>query len=269
MSKDNEYKRYEKIEDFVEGRLSPEEREHFKAEMSKDAVLAEEVNIYKNLPKIFEEAELEEDVQHLRATLNKMRIPEYGNVVQMCTNNKNKEVEKKTNTTNQRRLLYILAVAATVTLLIFVAQPFFFHSSSTASEKIYAQYAQQHSPLNLTSKGTPTDEVATNLEKAFNEQDYQKTLTLSQTYLKSDSTAYDVLLAKAIAELELGDDEAALSTLAQLRQSDVRINQADWYTALTYLKMQDTAAAQKILNQIVADKSFNYQKAQDILEVLE
>lgn len=267
MSKDNEYKRYEKIEDFVEGRLIPEELERFKAEMAKDAVLAEEVNIYKNLPKIFEEEEYQEEVQNLLETLNKIKMPVYDNVVQMRPNKKNEGVEKKTNTANQRRMLYVLAVAATVILLIFVAQPFFFPNASTAPEKIYAQYAQ-HNTLDLISKSGTTNELTVNLEKAFNEQDYQKALTLSQTYLQSNSTAYDVLLAKAIAELELGNYEAALSTLTQLRQSDVRINQADWYTALTYLKMQDTAAAQKVLNQIVADKSFNYQKAQKILEVL-
>lgn len=252
MSKDNEFDRYEEIANYAEGSLDQEALNKFEAEMKTDAILAEEVDIYKHIPMIFEEEEdndNEEDIQNLRETLNKIHL------------GKNPQGAKN-------KWFYIAIIVAVIAALIFVVQKFISPNSAAGPEKIYAQYAQ-HETLNLTSKGSDNDNIASNLEKAFNQKDYQTTLELSQTYLQNNSTAYDVLLAKAIAEIELQQYNAALSTLDQLDNSDVRIDKSAWYRALTYLKMKNIDEAKKELQQIIADKSFNHLQAQKLLKELE
>ncbi|WP_130735804.1 tol-pal system YbgF family protein [Flavobacterium sp. J27] len=96
-----------------------------------------------------------------------------------------------------------------------------------------------------------------------------KTALLEFTSLYQTEEISYYLFYKAICELRLDQvDNAIDSFLTHQKLNDSFKEKGKWYLALAYLKNNDIPKCKIILEDIVKHKSYNYQKAKEILEVL-
>lgn len=297
MKNDNNFDLYDNIHDYLEGNLEGKALADFEVLLKKDKSVAEEVQLIRNLSLTFgqEQEKEEEQIKNLRATLEEIRIEwpdikdmddeesdiepkagqgggglisivEKGKSISDGVEIKKRETALKTRGKVRRLpLVRIFALAASVAILIIATWFLFFNTPTTS--QLYAQYAQ-HETLSLGIKSDGGTVIASQLETAFNQEKYAAALPLAETYLK-DSLDFEVLLAKAIAEIELEKFDAALSTLDEISQSDVRVDKTDWYRALIFLKKGEVEKTKEQLKKIIEEKRFNYSEAEKLLRELE
>ncbi len=153
------------------------------------------------------------------------------------------------------------AAAAAVAALLVAAWWFL---QPTRPQDLYAAYAQ-HAPLELTVRGNaPDTDAMTRAEQAFGKKDYTAALQTLQTLRQTDNQAV-YQLYEAICLTELGQTAEARTLLQPLADgSTVLAGEAQWYTALSYLKDKNDAAAAEALRGIGPDNG-RYAAAQQLL----
>ncbi|MFK8104998.1 MAG: tetratricopeptide repeat protein [Saprospiraceae bacterium] len=174
-----------------------------------------------------------------------------------------KVVPLKKEKPNQSRLamLTALVTAAAVAFLLILFNPF-------KQASLYEQYAL-HEPLNLTEKSATDDQLAAKAEIAFNEKQYPAAVTALEAYLAQNPTAIKASLFKAIALLETGQFTESRAILTRLSKGKTALKvEAQWYLALSYLKVEEIAATRKLLAEIPESDAYWYNKAQKLLKEL-
>ncbi len=133
---------------------------------------------------------------------------------------------------------------------------------------LYDQYAQ-HAPLALTAMSAQTDALAAAAESAFNAKNYEAAYTALQGYVSANESNNLARLYLGISALETDRLSEAQTIFNRLKaQTDgVTTDYAQWYLALTYLKQEDKAACQSVLEEI-GDRSEWYEEAQGMLRRL-
>ncbi len=242
----DEFLRHQLLQDYLDGKLDPEATIAFEQRIASDPGLSEEVRLLRQMRDTYKPED--EQVIALRQTLKEVRTEQpTGGAV-------------KTHDLPRRNFRWLGLAAALLLLVSF----FFLLPRFSGPTDLYATYAD-HAPLSLTTKSGSTDQIAAQLQAAFNEGDYQKALPLSETYLTQVPNAYDVMLARGISQLELGQYREAIDAFNKLQQVDLRINKASWYLAMTYLKMGKKDMAKNLLEAIVAEKGYNFERAKVLL----
>lgn len=237
---------FEEIERYVNGDMSGQELTDFKSQLSVDEELQEHVALYlKTILPLEKKHQHEVDRQVLKGTLENMG----GKYFQ-------KQSSSKTIMLN-RYWKYAAAIAA----LLIVGYLMFNNGHPT-----YEQFAQ-HSALNVQAMGDNTE----NLIKAsdlFNDQNYAEALPLLNRYLEEHPSDAEILLAKAIALIEVDRTDAAREILKNnaLQQSIFK-DKAIWYGALISLKKGELNDCKKKLLQI-KKRSNQYESAQELLNAL-
>ena len=104
---------------------------------------------------------------------------------------------------------------------------------------------------------------------AYNQQDYQTAIETLNEYLELVPTDYGIALYLGIAQMEIGKNSEAVVSFT-MAQKDIKFaQQAQWYQALLYLKMNETSKAQEVLNEISTNNShYQQQKAIQLLDKL-
>ncbi len=242
----DDYNRHQLIQDYLDGKLSGEALADFQQQLQNDPVMEEEMTIMSHMQKAF--APEDEQIKTVRQSLQEVH-----------------RQNSPARSAKTRKLGFrLLSLAAAILLLVTFV---FMWPKTSGPDQLYADYAK-HDLLSLSTRSIPADDLTSELEQAFNEQQYQEALNLSTSYLVKYPDAYNVLLAKGISELELGKYEAALSTFKEIEQSDLRINKGKWYQAMTYLKKGDIEQCRSVLNDIVSSKSYQHQQALELLKKL-
>ena len=97
------------------------------------------------------------------------------------------------------------------------------------------------------------------LQENFNTQKYESALNLANSYLEINSEHYDVLWARGVANLELGNYELAIADFELLDRSDQRelYDKAKWYLAMTYLKKRDIEKCKEYLELIIKENAYS------------
>lgn len=152
-----------------------------------------------------------------------------------------------------------LAIAAGLALLIAA---FWFFSQPGAPE--YRQYAQ-HAPLSLTVRGV-SDQNISAAEKAFAAKDYAGALAAIDQVLAQDPVNTTAQLYKGICLLELDRVTEARTAWLSLTTGNTALkSEAQWYTALSYLKEHNDEACKMALRAIDAGAD-RYEDARKLLE---
>jgi tetratricopeptide (TPR) repeat protein len=154
-----------------------------------------------------------------------------------------------------------LAIAASLAL---VAAAYWFLKAPSLPE--YQQFAQ-HAPLSLTVRGV-ADQIGSAAEIAFEKKDYAQALTLLNQLLAESPNDSNLQLYKGICLLETDQAAQARSTWEPITngQSALR-SEAQWYTALSYLKEQNYASCKSALLKIQPNED-RYEDAQKLLKQL-
>ena len=160
---------------------------------------------------------------------------------------------------NWRRALLIAASFA----LVLVATWYL----GSSQQPDYEQYAQ-HTPISFTERGN-NEALQSAAETDFSQEQYARALLSLDALLLQNPDNLIAALYKGICLIELDRATEARQVLQPLADGASALRgDAQWYTALSYLKEKNTVQCKASLQQIGAGTD-HYEKAQELLKALE
>jgi len=166
---------------------------------------------------------------------------------------------EKSNSGVLRWLAPVIGLAAAALLIFYIG----------LGEVDPKQLAEQHfepTTVDFISRSGETNDL-TIAQQAFDSQDYHKALSLFSKY--PDNTQAQI--AKGSCEFVLNKPQKARDTFQQLANKNIDKNikvQAQWYLALSYLKLDNVSQA-KINLQLIPSNSNYFEASKSIIEKLE
>lgn len=244
----NDNNKYQLIDDYLSGGMTPKDIDSFKAFMQSDKDLAYDMNVVAEMEEASSFNVLE---NQLRDTLANIRTE------RTATDSS----PKKTTKTN---LFKYVAFALVFAGLLFVMYSLF-SSSKNSNKSIDYQHLAMVEPLQLTTKSDISVEDHRAMQDLYNAANYKEALPKIESYLSTHPRDLDVLIAQGISLSEIGKYDEAHTVFNTIKSLNPRVNKYQWYDALTYLKEGNQTKAKKLLEEVSASKGYNYQKAQELL----
>jgi tetratricopeptide (TPR) repeat protein len=238
------------IEEYISGSLEGEELEMFQAELNENTDLRAEVSLRRNV----DAAIGEKGIFALRDKLK--------NVQQEV---KNKEIKSLIPDAKVQQMNWWRAGVAVVVVLFAIAG-ICKNELGNNIDQTYNRYYQQ-------PEWAPQRSVATDLgflQQANNylvEGEYQKALLLYDKAIKEKEEKFVYRFYKAASLQKLGRYEEAIPEYSEVIQhgDNIFVEEAEWYRALCYLKLEQKEAAQKHLLAIINRKGYYADDAKAVL----
>jgi len=242
-----EEKKYLLIEDYLSGKLLGNDKDIIDQKLNEDPSFANEVQLHKELSETFEN----DNLNHFRRTLSEI-------------NNDSKQTKAKIFSIRQRNAL--LALAATIAL--FFGSQMFFGSKVSSSELFSQNFETYPLAFNHRSNGD-TESLLNKAINAYNEEDFKTAVPIFDALFKSNPSnkAFQFYKAMALLSNEQAEEAKPIFIDVIKSKSPLFIEQAQWYLALTYLKLDEGENAKNTLNHLSKDH-YQYNLAQDILKQL-
>lgn len=244
-------KNFESIENYLSGDLNEQEIASFESRVQSDPVLNRELHTMREIDAALSDNEMLD----LRRALATMMDTERS--------------ERNERRTIRQYLPRIVATAATVALLIGVA--LFMSTSKPSSQDLFDQNFETYPSLyNTRSVQISKDEVVMAMQP-YDLGDFAAAKANLAALLERDPSRTDLVFYSGMCELELGNYQAAIGRLGEVRQSDFEIlhEQSDWYTALAYLALSDEESAIPYFEELINSGSSFSDRAAGILEELQ
>lgn len=235
---------------YIDDQLKPEEKTKFEADLLVNKLLHEE---YEN-----------------QKVMNTMLADESLHDLYDTVNNVEEELEKEE--IGRRRRMYIwYAAAASVVILFTLSFLLPILRKDGIGETLYAENYTTASSI-VSNRSVPEDLLPLESAlKAYDKLQFTKSSQLFEEYLKSEPKNITAQFYLGLSFMELNKMEDAILHLKLFTElkTNVYSDQALWYLALCYLKMENMVQAKIILNQIVVKSQFQKENAQAILKQLE
>ncbi len=260
------------IELYLDGEMTPEQKIAFEEKINTDPQLQKDVITYQEMYAMYNDTDWNTtDI----ATKNEKVITyqdflksEKGKALANSIKNVGNTYFQEESTSGIKKwILYGMSIAA-----IFVIGFFVIYQSSTAAstENLYAEYKNWDDLPSLTLRNNNT--ALARAEKLFKQQNYQEALAifLEHQPVGTKNLNPQITLYTGITQLELDQNETAIKTFKQLLNSNtLDAQKANWYLALTYLKMGNIEKTKEMLQIIIEDpKNDQYQEAKDLINEL-
>ena len=244
---------YKLVEQFLNGELDQQQIQAFNERLKTDAALAEELRLRKDMHAYLVNKEKKDAFKNKLDSIGDDFFKETS-----ASTPPAKEVLLKPKR-NFRWIAIAASIAAITIALYWVLAP---------RPSLYDQYAQ-HEPLQLTEKSSTQSALIKTTEEAFNKGDYNSSLIAINELLKSQPTDLQYLMAKAICLLETNktaDARTIFKTIA-IGQSVFKTD-AQWYSAMSYLKENNLELAKSELQKIPSDNPDWASKAAQLIKKL-
>ncbi len=233
-----------RIDDYLSGRLKPEQQQAFEEELSRNPELKKQLELQRDMEFLLRH---DEERAALKAVLEAEGAEHF-------------RAEAPPKQRGRLRWIGWATAAAAAAILLFVLWPVF------VQPDLYQEYAE-FPPLALSEKSTTTTNWAAT-EQAFNTGNYEQADAQLEEYLKAFPEDQQARLYLGIAKMETGEPEAARRLFAEVSAAAPGLaDYADWYRALSFLKTGDSAAAESLLRKIETGSPF-YEQAQEVLSAL-
>lgn len=162
-----------------------------------------------------------------------------------------------------RRILSIAAGVAVVTAFIFLLR-----KPNYSTSELFASYYAPYENL-IVSRGQGDDVILERAMSAYDNQNYQRAVSLLQPYLEANPNERSAALYLGIAQMELSNYGEAESHLMEALNDPLYQQQADWYLALLYLRMDDVNKSSETLQKIVnVGDHYKEKEARELLRSL-
>lgn len=243
---DSDLQHIAQIEAYLGKEMTPEEQAAFEGRMDNDPALAQEVQNWLAAKYVGFEAQREQFKQDLA---NRYVPQESRRVLSL----------------NNRQSL--LAAAAVLVLLIVLAGLWMLSpsSSSLSGEDMIAEVYVPVQPS--TNRSLPDAELLTGAHTFFNFEQYSKAQATYLEWLSNhpDSTSH-ISLYLGQTYLVSGQSQLALE---QFRISTAYPQEAEWFSALAMIQMEDWASARLALEFIISNPSHHFHsRAQELLKMI-
>ncbi|PKV51770.1 hypothetical protein ATE84_3868 [Aquimarina sp. MAR_2010_214] len=261
------------IQLYLYGEMTPEQKMVFEEKMNANPQLQKDVTTYQEMHTIYNDTDWNITEEH---TAKNPKVVAYeaflksekGKAIANSIKNTEKGYFQDKSTSGIKKWIrYGVSIAAVFAIGFFV---FYQYNSDIDSKSLYAEYKNWNDLPSLTLRDENT--ALATAEKLFRNQKYQEALAifLAHQPVESKNLNPQILMYTGITQLELDQNETALKTFEILLHSNtLDASKANWYLALTYLKMDDVNKAKERL-QIIIDspKNNQYQKALDLFNSL-
>jgi tetratricopeptide (TPR) repeat protein len=233
---------FEYIEQYLDGRLSPEARAAFEQEIAKNPDLAREVEAVKDT---YKAAEV---------------------LAQMETRKQVGKLFAETQTSRRTAPGWILGIAAGFSILLAGAYLFAYlgYSDQTLAQKAFTPY-----PDRITTMGDATADFYKEGMQAYNEERYEDAISAFRLIPDTVVNYNAIELYLGISLLQNGqleESEAQLSMVEE--QNNAYSEAARWYLALSRIQQGKTETARPLLEAIVKSESYQYKQARQLLRQL-
>ncbi|NQY07782.1 MAG: hypothetical protein HRT68_16690 [Flavobacteriaceae bacterium] len=251
------------IEQYVKGKLSPEETFLFEQKMKDDPELAEEVKFMKELFIHFDtegwnQVSPSADTKELKEFFRSDQAMK----IKMALESAEVEYEK----TKKRKFPRFIA-ASVIGLMVFLSG----YLIATSNNNLYDSYYSTGDMPSLVSREGAANKVG-QIATSFQNKDFSKTIGFVKEYVNnSKEVAPNVYLYSGMAYLNLEKYDEAIQEFKKLSTSDhIDSSKGLWFEALAHMKVKNKTAMTDVLKKIASDSiNFNYTKAKEILEDLD
>ncbi len=233
---------YKLIEQYLRGELDEAGVQALQSRMQSDEAFAEEVRFQQEIQSFVGHREKRQALQEQLMQLKKKEQSE-AKVIPL-----------------RRKIFYVAGAAAAIALVIYLALPLLMPGS------LYDQF-NDHQPLALQQRGDHTT-LVNQATEAFNSGDYPLAYAKLTDLLKANPEDSRTQLALGITALETDQLDEAKTIFETLSNGETGVkNNATWYLALTYVKLNDHARARETLQRI-PEGTFWADKAAALLKAL-
>jgi tetratricopeptide (TPR) repeat protein len=215
---------------YVEEELSAEERRQFEEDLGKDASLAAEVSLYKELRSVLQERIVPDaGADVLRKTLQDMNTKYF-------TRGGAKRIPLT-------RWLAGMAAAASVVIATILLWP--------SGKGDYLDRLGRTEMISTTERGGNADSLLQQASVYFNQQQFDKALPLLDSAVKEDSSSQLALFYRGVASWHTGAVDASRKDLEQVYKGGSLLQyEAAFYMALSYAGEKNATAAREWLHKI-------------------
>jgi len=223
---------------YVEEELSPEEKRQFEADLQKDPSLADEVSLYREVRSVLQERlKPDEGADRLRTTLQGMNAGYFaGTAVTAAATGGN------VRRISMMRWMTGMAAAASVILAVVLLWP---------SGRGSIDNLGRTEMISTTERGGNADSLLQQASVYFNQQQFDKALSLLDRAVKADSSSQLALFYRGVAGWHTGAVAAARKDLEQVyKGGSVLQYEAAFYMALSYAGQKNKPAARLWLDKI-------------------
>lgn len=231
--------RNELIEAYLKGELSETNTKEFEILMEKDHRLKTEVDQFKQL---FDGFERLREREQLKKYFKKWDA----------------KIDRKKKPKN-----WIYSAVA----ILMLACCFYFNSSSKDNNALFAAYYQPYPNVikPITRGGTKSDSQIDKMMFLYESQQYNTLIPMLKS--KNENAQWNFYLG--IAYLASDDTNEALKCFHRIKKGDNFYHQKLWYTALSYLKIDQEEDCIALLKEIIAQETYQHKNAVLLLEEIQ
>lgn len=242
---------WEKIDDFLDGKLSTSDKQDFAAQLEQEEQLQKDVRLQKQLRQgvaFGSQLDLRSRLAGIQQEYEAEQAPE-AKVVPL----------KRAMWTRYAAAAAMLVGALTILFLI---------QSPPSSTELFASNYEPYS-LKSTTRSPGQDDAVNLAVQAYEAGDYDSAITRLKAALETDPRQAPLQLALAISLWESGQQAEAMAALEPIMDHPILQDQANWYAGLFNLASDDMEAAKQHLQVVVNSGGALGKAAADLLETIE
>ena len=249
----NDYTNTDAVHAYLRNKMEKDQLEEFEKELHNNPQLAEEVEWHKDFQKILLQSEKNSVKAHIQELIGSKKIEQPPSSKESST--------IRTLWNSNRRYLAIAAM-----LLIAIAISFLFLPTNNNEQTLFAKHleAPYHSPPKDVRGEKSTDWI-----KAYQAKQYRQVSSLLTQKEKSGELSAEEKLYLGLAYLYQKDDQTdkAIQYLETAKKENAILYEgtSNWYIALAYWKAGEKENAKKYLQEIVTQKAWKHQEAEELL----
>ena len=234
----NEEDTYERIEKYLNGALSSEEKKAFENELNNNNLLKEEVDLHREVAE----------------TLKGEKIHEFRNVLKKVDSEWTTSQPKKNNVFSIR-VKKMAALAATILLLVIASYPFIFQGVDNSNEALFADNFEPYKMI-LNQRSISDNDAETALLNeaiiAYDNKNYKEASTAFQELQSNNIDLIALRFYTGLSELGEGNSDNSINIFKEILDTPdhLFVEQSRWYLALAYLQKGDRDAAKLELDKI-------------------
>jgi len=237
---------------YLDGELTLKEKKKFESRLEHELVLNEELVLIKELDEVLGDKELLEFENKIRSLILEQ-----------------KRIQKTIK--NKYKLIFSgkFLIAASVILILGFLSYIYVISTKPDINKIYNQYYVKYDPdITKRSESLSENLFAKALEQ-YMDQNYEVAIRMFNEMIANEENKLLASFYSGLCCMELREYKKALNYFNAINNSDSIIQiHSEWYTALSYLKLNDINKSKELFVVLVREKGYYSEMANKILSDL-
>lgn len=234
------------IDQFFNKELNEQELKEFQQRLDSDAEFREEVKFRASLQKAVTQQEVSKRIEKEAI---KKRLKE------LQTEGAQSAIKPNQPQAKVRSMGRWLTAVAAIGVMLFAAVWMFNQDGGTTQTLTADFYNQNYTPYeaDITLKSISSNNLITELDKTYNNKNYNASIDLANSILKEIPGDAEILLIKGISLLEKNRLEEAVTVFDNIT-NELYSDEANWYAGLTLLKQNKIEVAKARFKKIKGKK---------------